>query len=174
MPNPNILTPREPFGDAEKGRDGKATGKVIVTRSWWRFLDNLTNLSGKLADPVTVAPNSIITPGTINSGSTLTIQDLPAGTILGNSTGAADQPAPQTVGPSLTFQNGVLDAGTLPPGTLAGNPTTADAPATAIQIDPNSLTLINGVLAATAGGGGAPDIDIGLPLVQTVAYWAGS
>lgn len=110
---PNILSPREPLSS----KDGN------VTRSWYRWFDSLSALAGKLLNPVVIAPNSIITPGDINSGSTVTLADSPAGTVLGNSQNVAAPPTPQVVDGSLTFTGGTLAAASLPPLTLSGNPT---------------------------------------------------
>lgn len=121
---PNILTPREPLSDPILDSRGQPTGKSTVTRPWYRFFDSLNGLAGKLLNPVVIADNSIITPGDINSGSTVTLADSPARTLLGNSQNIPAQPTPQVVDTSLSFENGSLGAASLPPLTLSGNAST--------------------------------------------------
>lgn len=43
---PNILTPKESLAAVEMGRDGKPTGGVTVSRSWYRYFDDLAKNAG--------------------------------------------------------------------------------------------------------------------------------
>lgn len=156
--NPKILSPREP------ALHGKSE---TFTRTWYRFFDALGGLAGTLNTPITVAPNSIIAPGDLNSGSTVTLLDSPAGTILGNSSNVPGPPTPQVVDPSLSFENGTLAAQSLPPGTLAGNPAAVDAPASAI-IPGANLQLSGNVLNVVPTGGGGV---VSIGLVEAIVYW---
>lgn len=154
--SPNIPTPREPL----HGPDG------LPNRTWWRFWNNLGVNSGGLTEPVTIAPNSIITPGQINSGSTVTLADSPPSTVLGNSQGVAAPPVPQVVDPSLSFNNGTLAVQSIPARTLSGNPAFVTAPPGVIQIGPN-LSLTGNVLDAAPTGGSFAN----LAMVKTIVYW---
>lgn len=160
---PTIPTPREHIGEVEVGPDGKPTGKITATRSWWRFWNGVGSGSGTLSAGVTIAPNSIVTPGTINSGSTVTLVDSPSRTVLGNSGASAAQPTPQVVDVSLSFNNGTIAVPSIPPGTLSGNSGNVAAAPTFIQVGTN-LSLAGGVLS------GVPSTD-DLALVKTIATW---
>lgn len=162
---PQILAPREPFGSLELDGNGKPTGNVIISRSWWRYLNSNAELSGQLINPVTIAPNSVITPGTINSGSTVTLANSPPLTILGNSTNVPAPPEPQAVDPSLSFSNGTLAAASLPPGTLAGNPTAGVAPAGAISLGTD--LVLNGTTLNVNAAGALSN----MALAETIATW---
>lgn len=154
--NPNILSPREALVD----------NKGVVTRSWWRFFNALGQNSGTLAQGVTIAPNSVITPGTINAGSTVTPADIPKDTLLGNSTGGDAPASPQQIGPSLELNNGKLAVASIPGGTLSGNGGIGPAPPGAIIVS-TGLSLSGNMLTAVPTPGGAPN----LALVEALAYW---
>lgn len=160
---PPIPTPREHIGEVEIGSDGKPTGNIVPTRSWWRFWNGVGSGSGSLEKPVTIAPNSIVTPGVINSGSTVTLMDSPPLTVLGNSSNVAAAPTPQAVDASLSFNSGTIAIRSIPAGTLSGNPGNTAAPPTFVQVGAN-LSLAGGVLS------GVPSTD-DLALVKTIAYW---
>lgn len=164
--SPNIPTPKEPVGTQEIGGDGKPTGNMVVNRTWWRFWNTLGVNSGSLSKPVTIAPNSIVTPGEINSGSTVTVADSPARTVLGNSEAAAGPPTPQAVDLSLSFNNGTLAALSIPAGTLSGNPGPGTAPPTFI-IPGDDLSLVGNRLNVTPSGGGV----VSMAMVKTIVFW---
>jgi hypothetical protein len=164
--SPNIPTPKEPVGTQEIGGDGKPTGNMVVNRTWWRFWNTLGVNSGSLSKPVTIAPNSVITPGTINSGSTVTLANSPPLTILGNSTNAPAPPEPQVVDPSLSFNGGTLAALAIPAGTLSGNPGPDAKPPGAILLG-TDLSLFGNVLNVTPSGGGV----VSMAMVKAIVYW---
>ena len=153
---PNIPTPREPI----TGPDG------TPTRTWFRYLLSLGTNSGSLAKPVTIAPNSLITSGEINSGSTVTVADSPARTVLGNSGALAGPPTPQVVDPSLSFNNGTLAALSIPARTLSGNPGPGTGAPTFI-IPGDDLSLVGNRLNVTPSGGGV----VSMAMVKTIVYW---
>lgn len=164
--SPNIPTPKEPVGTQEIGGDGKPTGNMVVNRTWWRFWNALGVNSGSLAKPVTIAPNSVITPGEINSGGTVTLANSPPMTVLGNLTDVPAPPTPHPVDPSLSFTNGTLTVPSIPAGTLSGNPGASAAPPTFI-IPGDDLSLVGNRLNVTPSGGGV----VSMAMVKTIAYW---
>lgn len=151
---PTTLSPKEPLTDAE-GRP---------TRSWWRFFNSLSGLSGSLANPVIIPPNSIFTSGEINSGSTITVANSPPHTLLGNGTNVAAQPVPVQIDASLAFPGGKLAVASLPVQTLSGNPGFAAAPPSPITLGPG-LTFNGSELDVITTSGS------GLALAQTIATW---
>lgn len=164
--SPNIPTPKEPVGTQEIGGDGKPTGNMVVNRTWWRFWNALGTNSGSLSKPVTIAQNSVITPGTINSGSTVTLANSPPLTVLGNPDNVAAQPEPIPVGPSLSLNGGTLAVASIPAGTLSGNPGPGAAPPTFI-IPGDDLSLVGNRLNVTPSGGGV----VSMAMVKTIVYW---
>lgn len=165
MATPTIPTPREHIGDLEIGADGKPTGKITATRSWWRFWSGVGAASGTLSQPVTVAPNFLFSAGTINTGSTLTPMDIPTGTLLGNSAGADAPASPQEIGPSLELNGGTLALAKLGPGKLFGNGGTADTIPGPIIVG-GGLALAGGILTVDTSAGIA-----NVALVEAIAYW---
>jgi hypothetical protein len=159
---PNIITPKEVALDS----------KGAFQRTWYRFFDSLSSLSGKLAKPITVAGGSILTTGALDSGSTLSIANSPPKTLLGNSQTTEAQPTPQTVDlSSLSFQNGTLAAVSLPAQTLAGNASLGSAPAGAINVGPGLVLDSTTRTLSASGGGGGGTSGAGLALIETVAFW---
>lgn len=138
----------------------------MPNRTWWRFWNNLGVNSGALTNPVTIAPNSIVTPGTINSGSTVTLVNSPPATILGNSSTVPAAPTPQAVDPSLFFNNGTIAVRSIPGGTLSGNPGPGAAPPGAILLGVD-LSMVGNVLNVTPSGGGA----VSQAVVKAIVYW---
>jgi hypothetical protein len=134
---PKILTPREPLVDS--------TGNV--TRSWWRALNDLFTNSGTLASDLVVDGSSILTAATVTSGGTISVVDIPGGSLIGNSGTTAGQPGTLAVDPSLSLNGGTLAVAPLPPGTLSGNAGVTAAPPSAIQIG-QGLSLSAGTLAS--------------------------
>lgn len=108
---PQIIAPREPIAD-EKGQP---------TRTWWRFLNNLSTLSGRLLNPLTVSPNAILNASTLTSGGEISSPDLPGNSLIGNSNSQAAQPEVVPIDTSLAMSGGSLGVAPLPGLTLAGN-----------------------------------------------------
>lgn len=163
---PGILQPREPFLDG-KGVPGKPETQGI-SRPWWRFFDDLKRLAGKLAQPIVIPPNNILVSGDINSGSTVEIAALPAGTVLGNGTNIAAQPAPVAIGGGLQINAGGLAAADLAALSLAGNPNNTVGPPQTVKIGEN-LILVAGTLSAPNPGGGA---GVNFAQVVAIASWS--
>ncbi|HXJ61896.1 MAG TPA: hypothetical protein VNU68_35100 [Verrucomicrobiae bacterium] len=150
---PNILQPREPFldGRGEPDRDGKIKPETMgVSRGWWRYLNDITNLSGRLLNPLVIGANSFFNATSITDGGTLEPANSPSRTLLGNSQGTEAPATPQTVAPSLSFENGTLAAANLAARTLAGNPLGVAAPVSEIFVGEN-LSLDGNILNATEG-----------------------
>lgn len=154
-PNPNIPT----FNQVVLGANG------LFVQSWYRYLVNLGNASGNTSNPLVVADNDIISPGTFTNGGTISVVASPAGTLLGNSTAAGAPPTPQKVDPSLFYESGTLSLPDLPPRTLWGNPTNVAAKPEPIEV--SGLFFVSNTLVATGGSDGTAS----LALVETVATW---
>jgi hypothetical protein len=149
------------------------TEKGIITRTWYRVLNGLTGVSGSLAEPVVVPPNSFFVSGTIDSGSTLTPATIESGTVLGNSSGALEQAEPQTVGPGLQLNSGVLALASQAADTLLGNPGSVAAVPQAIGIGAGLTLVFTGlewVLNVVPESGTGTD----LSGAQTLSWWRSS
>lgn len=140
--NPIILSPREPLVQGN-----------VVTRSWWRFFNDLQAKAGSLMSPLVVAPNPVITPGDFSTGGTITLASSPPGSILGNSSNVAEPPVPQTVS-GFSFTGGTLAPLPISPLSLSGNPTNEAAAPTSVSIG-SGLVLNGNTLTATGGSGGS-------------------
>lgn len=154
---PNILTPKEPLTD-QSGQ---------VTRSWWRFFNILQTNSGSLSQPVTIAPNPFFTAGEVNSGSTITVTDIPAQTILGNGAGVAGPADAVPVGAGLTFLDGDLQTVPISGQTLSGNPSAAAAAPTEVFLDTVTIFMNNGTLSVNSS---SPAL-LNIAPAEAIATW---
>ena len=145
MSNPNDnLSPREPFVD-QKG---------LITRSWWRKLNELFQQTGTTANPLVVQESVIQTGGVFSDGGTIVTPNIPAETLLGNPANESTQPTTIAIDPSLSFNGDTLGVTPIAPGTLFGNPGSVVASAVQVAVG-TGLTLdpVNGLQATGATSG---------------------
>jgi hypothetical protein len=154
-------SPHEPFVNPQG----------VITRTWYRVLDGLKQVSGSLSQPIVVKPNSFFVSGTLDSGSTLEPNTIPDNTILGNSSGGNEAASAQTVGPSLVLNDGTINIAEQAPSTILGNAGNADAVpgqiaiGSGLSLQPGSPPVLNVI----------PDAATGTDLAgaQTLSWWRG-
>lgn len=124
---PNIIQPREPLLDDKGG----------VSRSWWRFFNQLATGAGGTAAPLVVEQSALLNAGTYTFGGTIEVAATPPGTLLGNPGSTGGPAVPVTIGPTLSFEHLILSTAKQAPMTLTGNPESAEAAPGAILIGAN-------------------------------------
>jgi hypothetical protein len=118
------------------------------TREWWRWFDTIQGMSGQLENPLVINATPILASATITNGGTVSLANIPAHTLLGNSLDIAAPTDTVLVDSSLSFGDGTLAAASIGPLSLSGNPETISAPPTTITIGTN-LELNGSTLNAT-------------------------
>lgn len=93
-----------------------------MSRTWYRFFGSLGKVSGQLAAPIVVPESSFFEGGTLDSGSTLVPNTIPAGTVLGNSSNANAVAGPLPIDASLSLNGGKLAIAVQTADTILGNP----------------------------------------------------
>lgn len=171
-----IPSPHEPFITLEQpaaGAGNSAVPQGRITRTWWRVLNGLNSLSGKLAAPIVVPKNSVFNEGTLNSGGTLTPTGIASGTLLGNSSGIDEAASSQSVDSTLRLEGGELGIATIGAVSLLGNAGSVAAQPSGIGIGAGlTVTATNPpTLAVVGGGGSGPPGTTDLTAAQLLSWW---